>query len=76
MRPRLRCNRQACAEKWFSAWWLKQCRFGPFEWLWRSLTYGSGSRCVSAIPYKLCGDRRYLNDYRNDYQTTYHQPCF
>jgi uncharacterized protein len=25
---------------WFSAWWLKQYRFGPFEWLWRSLTYG------------------------------------
>ena len=26
---------------WFSAWWLKQYQFGPFEWLWRSLTYGS-----------------------------------
>jgi uncharacterized protein len=25
---------------WFSVWWLKQYRFGPFEWLWRSLTYG------------------------------------
>lgn len=23
----------------FSHWWLKQFRFGPFEWLWRSLTY-------------------------------------
>ncbi len=22
-----------------SAWWLKRFRFGPFEWLWRSLTY-------------------------------------
>lgn len=22
-----------------SAWWLKQFHFGPFEWLWRSLTY-------------------------------------
>ena len=20
-------------------WWLKRFRFGPFEWLWRSLTY-------------------------------------
>jgi uncharacterized protein len=23
-----------------SVWWLKHHRFGPFEWLWRSLTYG------------------------------------
>lgn len=23
-----------------SAWWLKHYRFGPLEWLWRSLTYG------------------------------------
>ncbi len=23
-----------------SAWWLKRFRFGPCEWLWRSLTYG------------------------------------
>ena len=21
--------------------WLKHFRFGPFEWLWRSLTYGA-----------------------------------
>jgi uncharacterized protein len=25
---------------WFSVWWLKRYRFGPFEWLWRSMTYG------------------------------------
>jgi uncharacterized protein len=25
---------------WFSVWWLKRFRFGPFEWVWRSLTYG------------------------------------
>lgn len=24
----------------FSAFWLKHCYFGPFEWLWRSATYG------------------------------------
>ena len=23
----------------FSAWWLKRFRFGPFEWLWRTLSY-------------------------------------
>ena len=25
---------------WFSQLWLKHFRFGPLEWLWRSLTYG------------------------------------
>jgi uncharacterized membrane protein YeiB/mono/diheme cytochrome c family protein len=25
---------------WFSAWWLRRYRFGPFEWIWRSMTYG------------------------------------
>lgn len=24
---------------YFSGWWLKNYLFGPFEWLWRSLTY-------------------------------------
>jgi uncharacterized protein len=24
----------------FSKWWLSRFRFGPMEWLWRSLTYG------------------------------------
>ena len=23
----------------FSLWWLERFRFGPFEWLWRSLSY-------------------------------------
>lgn len=25
---------------WFSAWWMARYRFGPFEWAWRSMTYG------------------------------------
>ena len=25
-----------------SPWWLNRFRFGPAEWLWRSLTYGQG----------------------------------
>ncbi len=24
----------------FSGWWLRHFQFGPFEWIWRSLTYG------------------------------------
>jgi len=24
----------------FSAWWLRRYRYGPVEWLWRSLMYG------------------------------------
>jgi uncharacterized protein len=28
------------AQAIFSAWWLKRWRFGPIEWLWRSLMYG------------------------------------
>ncbi len=23
-----------------SSWWIRRFRFGPFEWLWRTLTYG------------------------------------
>ena len=24
----------------YSRWWLARYRFGPVEWVWRSLTYG------------------------------------
>lgn len=27
-----------------SVWWLRRFRFGPVEWLWRTLTYGSPPR--------------------------------
>ncbi|MCS6949394.1 MAG: DUF418 domain-containing protein [bacterium] len=28
------------AQAVFSVWWLRRYRFGPAEWLWRTLTYG------------------------------------
>jgi uncharacterized protein len=27
------------AQAWLSGWWLRRYRFGPLEWLWRTLTY-------------------------------------
>jgi uncharacterized protein len=27
------------AQTLFSRWWLRHCRYGPLEWLWRCLTY-------------------------------------
>jgi uncharacterized protein len=32
------------AQAAFSAWWLRRFRFGPIEWLWRSLMYGERQR--------------------------------
>ena len=29
------------AQAYLSRWWLARFRFGPAEWVWRSLTYGS-----------------------------------
>ena len=29
------------AQVWFSNWWLARYNFGPAEWLWRALTYGT-----------------------------------
>jgi uncharacterized protein len=28
------------AQVWMSRQWLNRFRFGPFEWLWRSMSYG------------------------------------
>ena len=33
----------------FSAWWLKSFRYGPVEWLWRTLMYGS-AQPMSILP--------------------------
>jgi uncharacterized protein len=33
----------------YSQWWLQKFRFGPAEWLWRSLTY------LKRQPFRLAG---------------------
>jgi len=38
----------------FSKWWLKNFRFGPIEWLWRSLTYLKLQPVLNSKP-KLVG---------------------
>jgi uncharacterized protein len=37
-----------CVQVPLSHWWLRRFRFGPAEWLWRSLTYGSPQPMRSA----------------------------
>jgi uncharacterized protein len=32
-----------------SVWWLRRFRFGPAEWLWRTMTYGRRQ------PFRLAG---------------------
>lgn len=34
----------------FSHWWLARYRFGPMEWVWRTLTYGERPRMRRAAP--------------------------
>ena len=33
-----------------SGWWLRRYRFGPAEWLWRTLTYGHAPPMRRAVP--------------------------
>lgn len=33
----------------FSRWWLRRYRFGPMEWLWRTLMYGARQPMVSPV---------------------------
>ena len=33
---------------WLSPWWLARYRYGPAEWLWRSLTYGARQRFLAS----------------------------
>jgi uncharacterized protein len=41
------------AQAVFSAWWLTRFRFGPVEWLWRSLMYGDLQRATPARAVEL-----------------------
>ena len=34
----------------FSHWWLARYRFGPMEWLWRTLTYGTRPPMQRTLP--------------------------
>jgi uncharacterized protein len=34
---------------WYSPLWLRAFRFGPAEWLWRSLTYGAPQPMRAAV---------------------------
>jgi len=33
-----------------SVWWLERYRFGPAEWVWRSLSYGAKQQMRLAAP--------------------------
>jgi uncharacterized protein len=36
------------AQVLFSAWWLRRFRYGPIEWLWRTLMYGTAQPMLVA----------------------------
>jgi len=42
----------------YSAWWMAQFRFGPMEWLWRTLTYGKAPAMLAPAAPPLAGTPR------------------
>jgi uncharacterized protein len=42
----------------YSAWWMARFRFGPMEWLWRTLTYGKAPAMVAPAAPPLAGTPR------------------
>jgi uncharacterized protein len=39
----------------YSAWWMARFRFGPMEWLWRTLTYGKAPAMLAPAARPLAG---------------------
>lgn len=44
------------ADALFSRWWLARFRYGPFEWLWRSITYARWQPWRLAAPKPTVGE--------------------
>ena len=44
------CTAEVLAQLAFSHWWMRRFRFGPAEWLWRSLSYGYWQPLRRPIP--------------------------
>ncbi len=42
----------------YSAWWMARFRFGPMEWLWRTLTYGKAPAMLAPAAPPLAGTPR------------------
>jgi uncharacterized protein len=42
----------------YSAWWMARFRFGPMEWLWRTLTYGKAPAMLAPAASPLAGTLR------------------
>ena len=40
----------------FSHWWIRHFRFGPMEWLWRSLTYAKWQPIRKEVQYAPVSD--------------------